>query len=200
MSKVLIIDAEIKKAILGRGETPKVGVEYCDGWRAFGQMGLSVLGGYQSWDEQYRTWDSHPVSLASLHKTMSEAEHIVTFNGRSFDGPLLDEMEVHIPDSKHVDLLASIWEAHGLSWPFKYPSHAGFGLDACCIANDISKKTGNGAMAPVLWQQGRFMEVTDYCLHDIWMTLKLARLCLAGHFISPKTGQNTKVRLPFSAL
>lgn len=200
MSKVLIIDAEIKKGILGRGETPKLGIDYCEGWRDFKGMGMSVLGGYQSWDEAYRTWDCHEKSLESLQHAMSEAEYIVTFNGRSFDGPLLDEFGVHIPQDKHVDLLAAIWEAHGLGWPFKYPSHAGYGLDACCLANDIPGKTGNGALAPVMWQQGRWMEVVDYCLHDIWMTLRLTRLCLAGHFISPKSGHSERVRLPFTSL
>lgn len=200
MSNVLVLDAEIKKAILKKGERPLPAIQYCDGFRDFKNMGMSILGGYQSWNEKYRVWDDSQQSVDSCNSAISESEHVLTFNGRAFDGPLLSHNCVDIPESKHVDLLVAIWAAHDLGDEFRYPSHAGFGLDACALANDIPQKTGNGALAPVWYQEGLIAKVTDYCLHDVWITLRVARLCLAGHFISPKTGKTVKVKLPFSSL
>lgn len=200
MSKVLILDAEIKKAILKKGERALPGIQYCEGFRDFKNMGLSVLGGYQSWDQKYRVWDDTPQMLESCREAISDAETVLTFNGLSFDGPLLGEHDLDIPNAKHADLLVAIWAAHDLGATFHYPSHAGFGLDACALANDIPQKTGNGALAPVWYQEGLIAKVTDYCLHDVWITLRVARLCLAGYFVSPKTGNRVAVKLPFSSL
>mgnify|MGYP001588336156 CR=1 FL=1 len=38
---MIIIDVEIEKGILGRGEIPIAGIEYCNGWRDFDNMGVS---------------------------------------------------------------------------------------------------------------------------------------------------------------
>lgn len=37
------MDVEIKKAILGRAETPLPGIGYCAGWRDFANMGVACV-------------------------------------------------------------------------------------------------------------------------------------------------------------
>jgi hypothetical protein len=66
--------------------------------------------------------------------------------------------------------------------------HAGYGLDAVSIANGVGGKSGNGALAPVLWQQGKRGAVIDYCLRDVMLTKKCIERALASSLICPKTG------------
>lgn len=198
--KVLILDAEIKKAIQGRGETRTSGIEYCEGWRDFANMGLACLGGWQSWDSKFRVWGEGTQGQVEAQQAINKADKIITFNGLGFDGPLLRAHDIEIPDDKHVDLLVKIWEAHGLGPKFVYPSHAGFGLDNCALSNNLPGKTGHGGHAPIQWQQGKYCEVVDYCLHDVWITLQLVKLCLDGLFLSPKDRQHCAVHLGFGQM
>ena len=48
MANILIYDCEIAKAIQGRNETRLEGVEYCDGWEDFGNMGISCICAFDS--------------------------------------------------------------------------------------------------------------------------------------------------------
>ena len=59
--------------------------------------------------------------------------------------------------------------------PFYIPrkTRAGYSLDALALANLGQAKTGHGALAPELWQQGRYHEVIRYCLNDVWLTKQL---------------------------
>lgn len=209
MAKVLLLDCEIEKAILGKNETPIPGIQYCQGWRDFQGMGISCIGGWQSWDDRYRVF-AKPVSgspqaairdiVLPIIYAIDRTDYVITFNGVGFDGPLMAEHGVIIPPEKHVDLLVQIWLAHGLSPTFCYPTHTGFGLDACCKANGIGDKSGHGALAPVDWQRGKYCEVIDYCLNDIWLTKELLERCLRGQFISPKTGRCMPIDLPFKSI
>lgn len=185
LTKVLVLDAEILKGIIKKGEERIPGIEYCEGWRDFKGMGITVVGGWESDGGRFRTFDPMANSLP-LQTAIDEAQYVVTFNGVSFDGPLLAEHGAFIPENKHVDLLRLIWQAHRLSSEFKAGSHAGFGLDACAKANGLPGKTGTGAFAPVMWQRGQYCDVIDYCIHDVWMTKELLLRALSGRLVSPK--------------
>lgn len=199
MPKVLVLDAEIEKAIPDRGGARLAGIEYCEGWRDFANMGLACLGGWQCWDGRARVWDKH--TIVTVEDVIDECDYVVTFNGLAFDGPLLEQHKVKIPEHKHVDLLVAIWKANGLGPHFIYPTHAGFGLDAVCKVNEIGQKTGNGAMAPVLWQRGQYGEVIDYCLNDVWMTRELARKGCCNILASPKNNsRGMALELPFKSI
>ena len=66
----------------------------------------------------------------------------------------------------------------------------GYKLEDCCVANKLTTKSNDGAMAPVLWQRKRFMEVIDYCVNDVLMTKELLELIWEdNNFIDPVTGQ-----------
>ena len=53
---------------------------------------------------------------------------------------------------------------------YEYKTHNGFTLNSFAEANYGMGKTGNGGLAPVLWQQGKRGEVIDYCLNDVYLT------------------------------
>lgn len=173
---MIILDVEIKKAILGRNETPIAGIEYCDGWRDFVGMGISVVCTYDTTTHLSRVFLEE--DLRDL-ATYLDGKPTAGFNTKRFDLPLLREHGVDIgslPEGAqsrqgpHYDILEEIWIALGLN-PDKFNprTHGGWGLDAVCQATLGIAKTGHGALAPVWWQQGKRGKVIDYCLNDVWM-------------------------------
>lgn len=75
--------------------------------------------------------------------------------------------------------------------------HSGYGLDAVCETNFGMRKTGNGALAPILWQQGKRGQVIDYCLQDVKMERTLLDLIRdRGEVVSPVTLDVLHVRKP----
>lgn len=179
--EIIILDVEIKKAILGRNETPIEGIEYCGGWRDFENMGISCVCTYDI--------NTH-LSRVFLEEDLKElvqylhGKQTAGFNTKRFDIPLLAAHSVYVGDEAitfgpssppswvhtHYDILEQIWLAQGLD-PDKFVprTHGGWGLDAVCQATLGIAKTGHGALAPVWWQQGKRGKVIDYCLNDVWM-------------------------------
>jgi hypothetical protein len=161
-------------------------------------MGVSVTGAYSSKTGRYHVFCDDNADQLGL--AMAEHELLVTFNGIGFDNKVLEACYGwDLSVDKHYDLLVEVWIAHGLGPEFRYPSHIGYGLDACLKANfpDISK-TGFGAMAPVLWQRGQIGQVIDYCLNDVMMTKKLFDAVLNDiELLSPKTLKPMHLRKPF---
>lgn len=106
-----------------------------------------------------------------------------------------------MPPGDTYDLLVEIWAGAGLGPEFRFQTHAGYGLDAVCERNLGLRKTGNGALAPVLWQQGKRGQVIDYCLQDVKMERALLDLIREfGSIISPTDGSEIAVRTPKQAL
>ncbi len=168
---MLVFDSEIIKAIPNKKEEPIEGIEYCEGWKDFEGMGISVIGVYDYIDNRYRVFMQD--NFNELQELIEQRDVMVGFNQLGFDNNLLEANGIRISHKMHYDLLAEIWKADGLEPEFRYPTHMGYGLDAVCETNFGIKKTGDGAKAPILWQQGQIAQVTDYCLNDVRMTKKL---------------------------
>lgn len=183
---IVIYDTEIIKGILKKGEQPVEGIEYCNGWRDFENMGISVIGAYDYLEDRYRVFCQY--NFTEFQQLLNRADVVVDFNGYQFDAPLLNANGMGFNKDKHFDILRQIWKAEGYDPDkFDFRTHANYGLDACCWENFGIRKTGNGALAPIDWQQGRFGEVIDYCLNDIRMTKQLFdKIRLDGYIISPK--------------
>jgi hypothetical protein len=148
---MIIYDCEIIKAIQGKNEPRLNGIEYCGGWRDFENMGISIICAYDYSENRYRVFaDDNFMEFAGL---VEKASVVIGFNSLGFDNPLCRANGIDVPDEKSWDLLAELWAGAGLSRTFCYPSHIGFGLDACSEANFGTKKSGNGAMAPVDWNK-----------------------------------------------
>lgn len=184
--KAIIYDCEIIKAIPGK-DAAIPGIDYCAGWRDFDNMGISVIGCYDLHEKKARVFcqDNFDEFQALLDRT----DLIVDFNGTKFDKPLLKANGIEFDDAKHWDILREIWRAEGNNPDiFDFDTHTGYGLQACCEANGIGSKTGNGALAPIDWQQGRIGTVIDYCLQDINLTQQLLKIIMShGWILNPKT-------------
>lgn len=212
--KILVYDCEIIKAIQLEHEKdtkPKVeGIEYCEGFHDHDNMGISVIGTYNNWNKKATAFvDFDTVSGTLDAKTMSksrpirefqellnEADVIVGFNNQHFDDQLIKANGFVIPENVvNYDILVEMWRAVGLTPPFIFPTHAGFSMDKTCEANGLRRKSGDGANAAILWQQGRHKEVIKYCLNDIGMTTDLFRKIMHsnGWITNPK--KNIKLRM-----
>ena len=198
-TSALIYDLEIVNAIPGRNEPRLSDITYCEGWHDHAHMGISVIGCYDYIEDRYRVFCTD--NWKEFYALCNERDVLVGFNSIPFDNTVLDATlggdEGDMDESKCYDLLRETWAAAGLGPDFRYPSHAGYGLDAICERNFGIRKTGHGAVAPVLWQQGKVGRVIDYCLNDIRMTKRLFDQVLARRSITdPKTGNELLLREP----
>ncbi len=193
---MLIYDIEILKAIPPKDAREMIpGVEYCAGWHDHKNMGIACICAYDYQTDRYRVFTE--ANLPDFLKLVSERQLLVGFNSIAFDNKVLEAVTGFTPPNTDYDILREIWVSLGLSPTFQYPSHAGYGLDEMCRANFGTTKTGNGAMAPVFWQEKKYGEVIDYCLNDVKLTKQLFDKALAGESIkNPKTGEYTFLRLP----
>lgn len=184
---MIVLDVEIKKAILGRGEEPIAGIEYCGGWRDFKGMGVACVCTFDIVSKLSRVFIEEDLpDLGPYIKGRVTAG----FNTRRFDLPLLVEAGV-LPEQlayggAHYDILEQIWIALGLNPDrFVAATHGGWSLDAVCGSTLGVVKSGNGALAPHWWQQGRRGRVIDYCLRDVWLEAQLLM-----HIIEKQRCQN----------
>ena len=198
---MLIYDLEIKKRIPPKDPAqidPRY--EYCEGWQDYENMGISVLCAIEVENpadnidliNAFIICDDNRdefVALAERHmKLRDPKEHLVGFNNINFDNNALrHNWNLPIPEENSCDLLRKIWLSDGLSLEFDKQTHMGYGLDDCAVANGFGGKSGNGAKAPKLWQDGRIGEVINYCMRDVFLTYLLWRkLWLEGEMAHPK--------------
>lgn len=190
MINYLIYDCEIIKCIPDRSGKFE-GYEYCEGWHDHANMGISVIGAYsRSCDHTGYVLGE---DLDTFRKLLADHEYVIGFNSRNFDDRLLAANGIEVKTD--YDLLEEVRIAAG--WGATYdtvPQGYSYSLDAIARANGMAK-TGSGALAPQLWQQGRHQEVIDYCLNDVNITHEILKLGLAGSLQDPNTGQLLQLRL-----
>jgi len=195
--KALIYDIEIVKAIVGKDGVRLPDINYCDGWNDHANMGVSVIGAYDYAEDRYRTFCADNFYA---FEELAKDRLCVGFNSIKFDNTVLAASDIVVPDvSQCYDLLRETWIAAGAGNgdPFNFKLHGGYGLDAMCKVNFGTAKTGNGALAPVLWQRGEIGKVIDYCLNDVRLTKQLFDKVLAGELLlSPVSSQSLKLRVP----
>jgi DEAD/DEAH box helicase domain-containing protein len=195
---VIVYDLEIKNAIATPGQPKVSGIKYCDGWHDHENMGISVLVAYDTKMCRFRLYGDH--NLYEFDKVVEDPANwpLVSYNGLNFDNRVIDAAwGIRIDPGHCYDILREIWAAHGLGPNFDQATHNGFGLDATAKANGLGGKTGTGALAPVMWQQGRATEVIDYCLRDVWITSRITAIIENGlSLFSPKSGEALRLTVP----
>lgn len=153
-----VFDAEIKKRI-----------EDCtNGWKSHDEMGISVLVIFDYLTMRYRIFDDHNKDEAL--DILNNYDLVVGFNTVGFDWKLLRATWPYEKSrtSKDYDILRQIWIAQGLDPDhFDMRTHGGFKLDDVAADTIGMRKTANGALAPVMFQQGKIAELTDYCVEDV---------------------------------
>lgn len=185
----IIYDIEIKRSILGKKERPIEGIEYCAGWHDHANMGISCICAYDYVEGRYRVFMED--NLQAFADLVAARDMIVGFNSIAFDNAVCSHNGIHVPVEKSYDILVELWRGAGLGAQFEYPSHAGFGLDASCAVNFGTRKSGNGALAPVLYQRKQFGELVDYCINDVVLTKQLLDLIVEKGEVADPRGTGT---------
>jgi hypothetical protein len=192
--KLVVYDVETKNAILGKGigEIPVPGIQYAQNWGDHAGMGISVICAYV-WTEGYRVFLED--NFGEFKELSEDPETLlVGFNNRAFDDQLLKAcLGVTLPEHRSWDLLRAVRVARGGSPEY---FKGGPNLDSLCKANFLPGKSGSGALAPVLWQQGKIGQVIDYCLNDCQSTVELIELVLAGRLRDHESGRVLPVAKP----
>lgn len=195
--KALFYDLEIENCIpqkQKRGQPEPVresGLKYCKGWSDHFGMGLSCLGVYTNTDSEARVFDKH--TLWEFFKLCEGADLLVSYNGVHFDNKVISAHGVAAVAWQHkcFDLRVALLQA-APDLRFK----PGYKLGQICERTLGVGKTGEGALAPVLWQQGRYAEVMDYCLKDTNLVRRLFQHCLEGRPIAGLEGREIILPMP----
>lgn len=196
--KYAIFDLEIIKAIPPRDPADRIpGIEYCEGWRDFKNMEISVIsfcelvlqGDRILENEAYCwEWDLGYKAKENIDLLREDGYLIGGFNSRKFDDHLLTANGLDF--TSDFDILEWTIAAANLEnvkyWEME-PKRS-YSLDAITKANG-AVKTGKGDLAPIWWQQGEKQRVIDYCRNDSQIEAEMLRLLMAGKLIDPNTGE-----------
>lgn len=165
--KTLIYDCEIIKCIPPKDGNFDPTLQYCGGWRDFDNMGISVIGCWTNWDNQI--WIFREGNFQTFQRLVNESDMIVGFNSIAFDDNLCRANGIKIKTD--YDLLQEVWWAAGMPRQYVYGiTRAGYNLNKLAKANLGKSKSGEGSLAPVDWQQGKYWKVINYCVDDVLIT------------------------------
>ncbi len=199
--KIAVFDAEIKKRI-----------EDCSqGWASHDEMGIIVLVIFDYSTMRYRVFDD--TNAAEAVAILSTYDLVVGFNTVGFDWkliraswPKMFPVKLNpIPDgatvnsdggiSRNFDILREIWLSLGLDPNnFNPRTHGGYKLDDVAWDTIKMRKTANGALAPVMFQEGRHAELVDYCIEDVRIEKTLFEF-IAQHGFCVRDGR--VIEIPF---
>lgn len=190
-SSALIYDCEIEKCIPERDGSRSPKLAYCEGWHDHANMGLTVICAWDYLTQMPRVFLGD--NLPAFADLVKQREHVLGFNSRYFDDLLCQANGIEVTTT--YDLLVEVRRATGQ--PSAYVrglTRAGYRLEDLCRANFGEGKSGNGELAPALWQQGRHGEVIDYCLRDVMLTKRLVESYTG--LVDPNGGPGLELATP----
>lgn len=184
--KVIVYDIEL-------ANDPKA----IGGWGAYDKMEVSCIGTYDYSENQYRIWQH--TEIADCISFLHTARMIVGFNNISFDDNVLKARGLKLDMITSYDILREIWKGMGLDPINTNPvTHGGTGLGRTSTLTFGSKKSGEGAHAMKLWEEGKYAELYSYCLNDVRLTKKLMDRIVRGKPLN--SGNPSRViNVPFSS-
>lgn len=173
--------------------------QHKEGWAGArqGKCGLASFVLYDTWTQRYHIYGPSvdrqgkrtpgTVHAGALH--LAEADLLVGFNSYEFDNPLMEATTGIRLSNPHYDLLQEIWNALG-------ERKKGFGLGPLSERTLNLEKSGEGARAPELFQTGRFAELHDYNLNDVFLTRMLVNQVIAHGYVTRPDGSALLVNKP----
>lgn len=183
---MFIFDIEIKHGVAPQDASQrKENIKYCDGWTDYQNMGIACLACYDYTADKYRVFGEN--ELSDFQQFIESQDKAIGFNNNRFDNNVLRANNIVIQPSQSYDILAEIYSALG-------SFQKGCRLDDVVKANfpNSAGKTGDGALAPELWQTGFHTRVIDYCLNDVRLTkMLLDKILRHGHINNPVQPEKT---------
>jgi hypothetical protein len=184
----LIYDCEIENCIPSKDGYRNPKFKYCEGWKDYKGMGISLIGAWRSWDNSIRIYPKS--AFSSFQKAVYRADIIVGFNSLSFDDKLCEANGIKIRTD--YDLLCEVWAAAGMPRFYTYgQTRPGYKLENLAQANLGRGKSGSGELAPELWQSGNQFGVVKYLTDDVLLTKQL--FDRRANLIDPTNGKMLKL-------
>lgn len=152
MNDTLVIDLETKKSFAEVG-----------GENNKRELGISVAGVYSYARDEFLAFEEK--DLPQFERILEEANHLVGFNLKHFDLPVLEPylQKVRIESFAVTDIFEDA---------VKFLGHR-VGLNGLCRATLGASKSGHGLEALKWFKEGRIEEVKKYCLNDVRLTRDL---------------------------
>lgn len=148
----------------------------CGGFSDYKGLGIS-------WGVLWCSWvaggsclhfGSKRIAEGHLSEILLEADKLVTFNGESFDLPLLRAHHPAPGNWQHVDLCQLVYKALGRRVSLERLAQQTLG----------ATKAGTALHAPQLAKEGRWDEIASYCERDVMITLRLYEFaCKYGYLV-----------------
>jgi hypothetical protein len=196
---MIVFDAEIEKAISLDG-IKEPGIEYCNGFHDFENMGISVICAYDYDEKCSRVFlgDNLDDFKCLVQHTIDQGEMVIGFNSIDFDNKLCAANGIRIPKKNTYDLLVEIWRSAGLPTTYNPEFHKGYSIAKCAEANRIDvDKRHDSARAPMDFQKGRIGKVIDHCMTDVMMLKRLIdQVRFVGGLYDPKTKKLIQINNP----
>lgn len=188
---MIVYDTEIVRCIPDRNKPRDPTLEYCEGWKDFVGMGISVLCAIDLRDRIPRVFMKDNFDQFS---EWARGRIVAGFNNHDFDDPLARAHGIEIEHS--FDLLRAVRLACGEPGVYtRGVTKAGRSVNAMARVNlGGMQKSEDGAQAPVLWQRGQVGRVVDYCLRDVSIEARL--IWKLPTLIDPLTGDELAVEYP----
>lgn len=149
MKDTLVLDIETKKSFADVG-----------GKENLAMLGVAVLGMYSYRTDSFRAFEER--ELPEFERILGEAEHLIGFNIKGFDIPVLEPYIA--PGIIGRVAVTDIFED-----AVNFLGHR-VGLDGVARATVGSGKSGHGLEALEWFKEGRVEEVKKYCLDDVRLT------------------------------
>lgn len=152
MNDTIVIDVETKKSFAEVG-----------GENHIRELGISIAGVYSYNQDAFFAYEEH--ELPELEKFLGSTEHIIGFNLKHFDLPVLE------PYFKKV-AFGKIAVTDMFEDAVKFLGHR-VGLGSLAKATLGVGKSGNGLEALQWFKDGRIEDIKKYCLDDVKITRDL---------------------------
>jgi DEAD/DEAH box helicase domain-containing protein len=130
-------------------------------------MQITVVGVYNYSTDSYKTYFLD--DLSELEIDLKQANLLVGFNNDHFDTPILNKYyQFDLFSIASFDILRE----------FRLKTGKRLGLDAISNMTLGSSKSGSGANAMTLYQEGKLEELAKYCLNDVRLTKDIFEHCI----------------------
>lgn len=172
---IVVFDLEIQKAIVT--EDREIDPEWeVAGWGEANSTLISVAYLYDYSVGKYLAYDQW--TLLPLAQRLSEADVVVGHNHIKFDYGVLNghidiifgedsgKYKVKSSPVRDFDIMMQLKKANGGQWNGK----GNFSLDSVGEKTCGINKSGHGSDAPMLWREGRYAELYNYCRDDVAVT------------------------------
>lgn len=169
---VLIYDLETVCPVPPEDGNYVKGIKYCKGWHDHAGMGVAVL---VAWFAGTNRTHVILADNAQLFVDLVERSRAVcSFNGDGFDAKVIKACwGYELPQERSFDAYAEIRRARVNKKSAGGKTYS-LGLESISLANGWGGKEEGADLAPILWQQGRWGRVIDYCIGDVDRTTKVA--------------------------